>query len=151
MLGMMKGKRVEVQDQRMYPVNSIIDSGIRKTPDIGALASGNTHSVAILLWNYHDADTVRITEQLNLIVSHIPATSLVITRYLVDDTHSNSYEVWKKLGSPQQPTSSQIAMLEKAGQLQTTGKQEKVKVEKGRVMLNASLKGQAVELLKLSW
>jgi xylan 1,4-beta-xylosidase len=135
----------------MYPVNNIIDSGIRKTPDVGALASVNTHSAAILLWNYHDADTVRINEKLNLLVSHIPAATVSVTRYLVDETHSNSYEVWKKLGSPQQPTSAQIATLEKAGQLQTAGKQEKVKVEKGSVMLNVLLKGQAVELLKLSW
>lgn len=151
MLGMMQGKSVTVEDQRMYAVKTIIDSDIRKAPDVGALASVNTHSAAILVWNYHDADSVRINEQVNLLVSHIPATSVSVTRYLVDDTHSNSYEVWKKLGSPQQPTSSQIATLEKAGQLQTAGSQEKLKVEKGHVMLNTSLKGQAVELLKLSW
>ena len=33
--------------------------------------------------------------------------------------YSNSYEAWKKMGSPQQPSPEQYAQLERAGQLQS--------------------------------
>jgi xylan 1,4-beta-xylosidase len=55
------------------------------------------------------------------------------------------------MGAPQNPTAVQIATLEKAGQLQTIGKAEKVKVAGGKIVVNVSMPQQAVVLLKLDW
>ena len=41
-----------------------------------------------------------------------------VTHYRIDETHSNSYSAWLKMGSPQKPTPAQYAELEKASELQ---------------------------------
>ena len=40
---------------------------------------------------------------------------LSVHHYRVDAEHSNSYEVWKKMGSPQKPSPEQYLQLERAG------------------------------------
>ena len=49
------------------------------------------------------------------------SSKVSITHYRIDDEHSNSYEVWKKMGLPQHPTTEQISQFGKEGQLQTIG------------------------------
>jgi hypothetical protein len=52
------------------------------------------------------------------------------------------------MGSPQSPTKEQIATLEKAGQLATTGKPKKIKTSGGKATVNVMLPQQGVSLLK---
>ncbi|MES2277709.1 MAG: beta-xylosidase [Bacteroidota bacterium] len=151
MFGMMKGKRVQVQDADMYLLKPILDSGIRKQPDVGALASTADKTAAVMLWNYHDDDNSRAPRMVNIQLNSIPAKSVTLTRYVIDWTHSNSYEVWKKMGSPQSPTAAQIAQLEKAGMLQSIGKAQKVTVNNGTYNLKTTIQGQGVELVKMDW
>jgi xylan 1,4-beta-xylosidase len=151
MFGMMKGKRVQVQSDAMYQIKPILDSGIRKQPDIGALASADAKTAAVMLWNYHDDDNSRTPRSVSLKLDNIPAKSVTLTRYVIDWTHSNSYEVWKKMGSPQQPTAAQIGTLEKAGMLQSLGKAQKVTVNNGTYTVKTTLQGQGVELVKMDW
>ncbi|MDP9081189.1 MAG: beta-xylosidase [Bacteroidota bacterium] len=150
MLGMMKGKRVDVSGNRMYDLKTILDSGIRgNQTDIGALAANDEKSVTIMLWNYADKDKQSPGEPVNININGLtPDVNRVnVTQYRIDNTHSNSYEVWKKMGSPQQPTKSQIAELQKAGQLQIFGKPKALKVTGGKTNINISLPRQAVSLL----
>jgi xylan 1,4-beta-xylosidase len=151
MFGQMDGQRVDVKSSAMYPVKTVLDSGIRQMPDVGALAAKTNNSTAVMLWNYHDDDLVNSPKSISVSLTNIPAKLITVTRYLIDDMHSNSYEVWKKMGSPQNPTSQQIATLEKAGQLQTDGKPEKLKTVNGNLNLSLNLKSQAVELVKVEW
>ena len=74
-----------------------------------------------------------------------------VTHYRVDQDHSNSYEAWKKMGSPQAPTPAQYAELEKAGKLQTLGSAERVRVERGELKLTFQLPRQGVSLLKVAY
>jgi xylan 1,4-beta-xylosidase len=151
MFGMMKGKRVEVQDDAMYPIKPILDSGIRKLPDVGALASVADKTASVMLWNYHDSDISRTTREVSLQINNIPVKAATLNTYVIDSSHSNSYEVWKKMGSPASPTEAQIAELEKAGMLKTGGNAKKVTIANGTYTLKTSLEGQAVELVKLDW
>jgi xylan 1,4-beta-xylosidase len=59
--------------------------------------------------------------------------------------------VWKKMGSPQNPTAAQIKELENAGQLQTIGKSKMLKVKSGRLNISVSLPRQGVSLLEVIW
>src|SRR6185436_10304921 len=53
MFGMMKGKRMEVNSNRMYPLHIVADSSVRGLhTDIGALASKDKRTAAVMLWNY---------------------------------------------------------------------------------------------------
>ncbi|MBO9564576.1 MAG: beta-xylosidase, partial [Niastella sp.] len=151
MFGMMSGKRVAVSSDRMYPVFAVRDSGVRKaTTDIGGLAAKDKKNATVMVWNYHDEDLEGTPESVQVVVNGVPGKKVTLTQFTVDKQHSNSYEVWKQLGSPQQPTPEQIAQLEKAGQLAQTGKSSEV-VKDGKLTVNLNLQRQGVVLLKVEW
>ena len=152
MFGKMSGQRVAVDANRMYPLRTAIESSIRgEQTDIGALASKDSKTAAVMIWNYHDDDKQGPAEPVEVIINNVPAKKFTVTHYRIDDKHSNSYEVWKKMGSPQNPTAAQIKELERAGQLKTLGKAQKVKTKTGNHQLTIALPRQGVSLLKLDW
>lgn len=152
MFGKMSGKRVEVQGSRMYPLRTFVDSSARgPQTDIGGLAAKSTKGATTMIWNYHDMDIQAPAEPVAVTFTGLKAANVTLTQYLVDNAHSNSYEVWKKMGSPQNPTKEQIATLEKAGMLETVGKPQRLKVTNGKLIVNTSLTRQGVALLKLDW
>ncbi|GAB2978830.1 beta-xylosidase [Mucilaginibacter puniceus] len=152
MFGKMSGKRVEVEGSRMYPLRTFVDSSARgPQTDIGGLAAKSAKEASLMIWNYHDMDIQAPAELVAVTFTGLKATNVTLTQYLVDNSHSNSYEVWKKMGSPQNPTKEQIATLEKAGMLETVGKPQKLKVTNGKLIVNTSLARQGVALLKLDW
>ena len=151
MFGMMKGKRMEVTGNKMAPMLSIRDSSVRKGNDIGGLAAKDKNNCTVMIWNYHDDDTTGKPEPVELRIKNIPAKNCTITQYRIDVEHSNSYEVWKKMGSPKQPTAEQISTLEKAGQLQVIGEPVKAKPTNGVLVQNISMPQQAVALVKVEW
>lgn len=152
MFGKMSGKRVEVIGNRMYPLRTFVDSSARgQQTDIGGLAAKAAKGASLMMWNYHDMDIQAPPEPIAVSFTGIKAANVTMIQYLVDATHSNSYEVWKKMGSPQNPTKEQIATLEKAGMLEAVGKPQKLAVKNGNLTINTSLARQGVALLKLDW
>jgi xylan 1,4-beta-xylosidase len=151
MFGKMSGKRVQVESNRMYDLKTVLDSSIRKQPEIGALASKDKRTAAIMVWHYHDEDKQAPGEPITIDLSNLPMKEFKVTQYRIDSEHSNSYEVWKKMGSPQNPTAAQVSELEKAGQLKAIGKVQKIKTKTGKATLTISLPRQAVALLKMDW
>ncbi|MGZ3964294.1 MAG: GH39 family glycosyl hydrolase [Mucilaginibacter sp.] len=152
MFGMMTGNKVKAASSRMYPLNTVMDSGFRSAKtDIGVLAAKDKHFATIMVWNYHDEDKQGAAEPVKVQIKGVPANSVTITEYRVDNDHSNSYEVWKKMGSPQSPTAAQINQLEQAGQLQTMKKPDRVKVADGAAEMRIALPRQGVSLVKVEW
>ncbi|MFT3936443.1 MAG: beta-xylosidase [Chitinophagaceae bacterium] len=151
MFGMMKGKMLPVAGNKMYSFLTVRDSSVRAGNDVGAMASAGNNNIAVMLWNYHDDDTTGAAENVLVECKDVKAKQATITQYRIDKDHSNSYEVWKKMGSPAQPTAQQIATLEKAGQLQTIGKPVKQNVQSGVLKYHVSLPRQSVALLKIDW
>lgn len=90
-------------------------------------------------------------EPLRLTVHGITAKKVLMTQYRIDQDHSNSYQVWRKMGSPQHPTPQQIAELEKAGQLEVIGSPAKLDVNAGALSASLSLPRQGVALIELAW
>jgi xylan 1,4-beta-xylosidase len=151
MFGMMKGKRAEVNSNRMYPLFTIRDSSVRKqTTDIGAIAAKDKRAATIMIWNYHDDDLPGESENVHLEIKGIPSANVKLQEYRIDKDHSNSYEVWKAMGSPQQPDKEQISRLEKTGQLEQTAiKNEKMK--KGLLQMEVPLPRQGIVFYKIQW
>lgn len=150
MLGMMQGKRVAVSGSFSYDFKSIIDSSVRgKQTDINAIAAKDKNSVAVMLWNYHDDDIQDNGSPVTLSMKNIPVKKAKLYHYRIDGDHSNSYEVWKKMGSPQQPTDQQYRELEKAGQLEMLSAPRAVKIKNGTLTVEMQLPRQAVSLVKL--
>lgn len=151
MFGMMRGSLVQVEGNRMYPLEKLLDSSVRGLTDIGAIAAEDTRSVSVMVWNYHDEDKQAAGEGVAITITNIPVKKFRLTEYRIDSAHSNSYETWKKMGSPQQPDANQINLLERSGQLQVMGKPQNLAAVKGNTTLHISLPRQGVSLLKLEW
>jgi len=151
MFGMMEGKQVEAESDRRYELREILDSGIRReASDIGAIASKDVKSASVMTWNYHDDEKPGFKEAVQINIVNVPATKAKVKIYLIDSKNSNSYEVWKKLGSPQKPTLKQIETLEQAGKLQCVEKRN-VKITSGKASVKIDLERQAVALVKMDW
>lgn len=151
MYGKMGGKRVEVSGNMPYNYLLVRDSSVRKEADINALASYEKKTASVMVWNYHDDDLPAPASQVNISIKNIPARKATFTHYRIDDTLSNSYEVWKKMGSPQQPTEAQINVLEKAGQLALLEKPRVIKISNGIAEIQMELPRQGVSLVQISW
>ncbi|MES2827002.1 MAG: beta-xylosidase [Bacteroidota bacterium] len=152
MFGKMSGDRVQASSSRMYPLKLVMDSSVRgKQTDIGVLASKGANTAAVMIWNYHDADVKGTPENIKTVIYDLPNRLVTLTHYRIDDEHSNSYEVWKKMGAPQKPTNLQIAELERAGQLKMLNPPVKHKITNGKLDLNFALPRQGVSLIKLDW
>jgi xylan 1,4-beta-xylosidase len=151
MFGKMKGKRVAVESTRMYELRKIVDSSVRGTTDIGAIAAADKKFASIMVWNYHDVDTTGDSEAVDIIVDGLESKRVVISEYRIDNTNSNAYEAWKKMGSPQNPTAQQIDELQQAGQLRKMDDITIDKQAKSPLTTKVMLPRQGVSLICLKW
>jgi xylan 1,4-beta-xylosidase len=152
MLGMMTGERLQVQGDFAYNFQSIIDAGVRgpKT-DVNALASSDKDGMAVMLWNYHDDDILEGEVEVVLSVRNLSKQKFKVYHYRIDQTHSNSYEAWKKMGSPEAPTAKQYKILEKSGQLEELTPVKQMKTTDGNLQLTIKLPRQAVSLIRIRY
>ncbi|WP_114790595.1 beta-xylosidase [Niabella yanshanensis] len=152
MFGMMKGKQVAAESNRRYALQEVLDSSIRRAAtDIGTLASKDQRSATVMIWNYHDADEKGIMAPVQLSVANLPVKNVKLTHYRIDDAYSNAYEHWKKMGSPQQPTASEVRELERSGQLQSIESKNVNVRGDGSIDTRFALPRQGVSLIKLEW
>lgn len=152
MYGMMQGNRVAVSGNMAYNTLAVRDSSVRRAePDVNALAAKDAKAATVMVWNYHDDNVPAAPSPVELTVQGVPAKQVLVSEYRIDEEHSNSYAVWQKMGSPQQPTAAQITTLEKAGQLQQMTAPTRTSVVNGVVRLKTSLPRQGVSLYKLTW
>ena len=151
MFGLMGGQRIVAESSGATDLETILKDGVRGKPDVSALASRQERSVEIMIWNYHDDDLPGPAAAVALSVEGLGATRVQLSHYRIDREQSNSYEVWKKMGSPQKPSPEQCAQLESASELQLIEPPKLLPAASGRVSLNLSLPRQGVSLLKLTW
>ena len=153
MFAKMDGERLAVEGGAGSDAESILARGVRSDPDVSALASLGKNKLCALVWHYHDDDVPGPDAAVELQLENLPFAKgrAKVTQYRIDADHSNSYEAWKRMGSPQQPTDSQYRQLEKAGQLAELGKPETIRVENGKAVIHLKLPRQAVSLLVVTW
>jgi xylan 1,4-beta-xylosidase len=153
MFGLMRGERVQAESTAAAGLDAILEAGVRGRPDIGAIATRDTHEASILVWNYHDDDSEAQDAAVQLDVRHLPpfARRVQLRHYRIDRTHSNSYTVWKEMGSPQNPSPEQLSRLEAAAGLQLLAPPKWLWSDNGRVAVSFRLPRHAVSLLQLSY
>jgi xylan 1,4-beta-xylosidase len=151
MFGMMKGNRVQTSSNRGYDLRTTVDSSIRdEYTDINGFGCAATSEATVMIWNYHDDDIKGEVEEVSVKIKGLPA-KVLMHQYRIDAEHSNSYEVWKKMGSPHNPSAEQIAQLEQAGQLHLYGSPGYFKTSNGEATIKLKMPRQAVALLKFDW
>jgi xylan 1,4-beta-xylosidase len=153
MAGLMRGDRVTVASSGAKPLDSILTQSVRQAPDIDALATSAAGEGSVLLWNYHDDDVAAPAAPVAVSVKGIPASvhRVLLQHYRIDDHHSNSYAVWKEMGSPQNPTPEQYATLQAAGQLQLLDSPVWITPEDGEIKLDLQLPRMGLSLLRVTW
>jgi xylan 1,4-beta-xylosidase len=152
MLGMMRGERVAVGGDQAYDAAAIMAGGVRGArTDINALASKDQHSIAVLVWNYHDDDVIDAGSPVELHIAGIPAGQVQLRHYRIDSDNSNSYTAWKRMGSPAHPTPAQVAELERASELAQLGAASTLETPGGKATVRMQLPRQAVSLVTLRY
>jgi xylan 1,4-beta-xylosidase len=153
MLGMMPGERVEMKSSAAVGLDEILSSGVRGRVSVDGLAARGDHALAVLVWNYLDEESAGSEMPLELNIAGLPvsAKKVLVKHYRIDQDHSNSYTVWKAMGSPQSPTREQYQALRAAGQLQLLESPRWMESKEGAVRLSFPMPGESVSLLELSW
>ena len=156
MFGLMKGSLVETTSSAPLSAMEMIRNSVRETADINALASisDDEKTASVMIWNYHDddlpAEPASITLKINGL-SYLTAQKALLTHYRIDDKYSNSYEAWKSMGRPQNPSKEQIEILERSGQLAMYTSPAYVDVSESGLIIEFQLPRQGVSLIKLDW
>jgi xylan 1,4-beta-xylosidase len=153
MLGLMTGDRVETESNMRVPLDTILSGGVRTEPDVDALAVVGEHTLSVLIWNYHDDEASVPPTKVQVAIDGLPANAkrALLRRYRIDETHSNSWTAWKKMGSPQQPTAEQYAALEEAGELQQFDSPHWISLQEGAANLDLELPRESLALIRISW
>lgn len=153
MYSRMNGQRLPVKSSSAIELDTMLREGVRESPDVSALATLDGNKVSVMLWHYHDEDIPGPEADVRLTLSGLPirAGTSQIRHFRVDQQYSNAFTLWKKMGSPQQPTARQYAQLEKAGHLTEIDPGRSCRVENNGVLLQLDMPRQAVSLLVFEW
>ena len=128
------------------------DSSIRKPErDIYALAAADEDRVAVMVWNYHDLNIISPPAMVNIVIQGIKVPQVDVHHYRIDQQNSNSYEVWKKMGSPQVVSNEQYATLEQSSRLKLIEGPTSMNVENDELLISTPMEGQAVSLFVIEW
>lgn len=130
------------------PLDAILASSVRGSPDVNAAATRNGNEIDVLLWNYHDADVKAPPAQIQLQVDGLAGSSAMEAEFRMDATHSNAYRMWLEMGSPAHPSVKQKRQLERASMLEQTAERA-LPVQDGKVTLSFALPRQGVMLVRL--
>jgi xylan 1,4-beta-xylosidase len=120
---------------------------------VDAIATKADRETAVMLWNYDDDDLPAADTRVQVTIAGLPTgiKKVLLEHYRIDDTHSNSYSVWKAMGSPQTPTPEEYTRLKEAGQLQLLSSPQWLDVSNGNVTISTDLPRQATSLMRLQW
>lgn len=153
MAGLISGQRAAVTSTGAVPLETILRSGVRETSDVDALATTAPHHASIMVWNYRDSRQPGPARNVVVRLRNLPpdAKRVLLLQYRIDKNHSNSFEVWKEMGSPQNPTPSQAAQLKAAGELEMLGSPQWLSADHGQLTMSIQLPSEAVSLLQFSW
>ena len=153
MLGLMRGDRVESESNMRVPLDRILETGVRSEPDIDALAVAGKNELSVLIWNYHDDDVSVPPTKVQIDIKGLPANArrALLRQYRIDETRSNAWTAWKKMGSPQVPSPEQYASLGQAGELQQFDSPRWISLKQGASSIDVDLPRESVALLQGSW
>jgi xylan 1,4-beta-xylosidase len=153
MMGLLGGERVDEQSSGMLPTDDVLKSGVRAQPDVSVVATRKANEIDVLAWNYHDDDVSATAAPIELKIDGIPAAAkrVLTEHFRIDATHSNAFEAWKAMGSPQQPSDQQYRELEAAGQLQLLSSPAWMTSTNGTLTMQFELPRQAVSLIRVTW
>ncbi len=149
MYSRMGGQRIAAQSDGAVSLDEILRSGVREKADVSALASHDGQTLCVMAWHYHDDELPGPDANITLQLTGLPQSSsnARLTHFRIDENHSNAFSLWKKMGSPQAPSSEQYAELERRGMLEMIAEPQEFTIDRGQATVNFDLPRAAVSLL----
>ncbi len=94
-------------------------SGNSDGVDAMATVTSGGDSVAVIVYNYYSTINTTGSDDLTVNVENLPfaGQEIFVTKFAVDENHSNPYSVWASQGSPQSPTEAQWQAMREAQHL----------------------------------
>jgi xylan 1,4-beta-xylosidase len=151
MLGKLGGSWLASESSHRRAIGDIMEQGVRADPDINVAATRDDKGVSILVWHYHDDDETGPDAEVTIAVDGWGDRQASLKHYRMDETHSNSYGVWKSMGKPENPQGADYAKLEASGALAQIEDVASIPVSAGSINLRTTLPRQGVSLLRLDW
>lgn len=158
MYGKLGGDWVKTESSGALGLDAIVHDGVGAKTDVDAIATradtATGHEVDVLVWNYSDVDLPADPATIQMTVDGLgplPKRYMRMEEFRMDDSHSNAYSAWQKMGSPEHPTAAQKAELLKASGLESMRGAKKVAAKDGSLLLPMSLPRQGVALVRIWW
>jgi xylan 1,4-beta-xylosidase len=150
---LLEKQRVAVENPSAKDLGALIKASVRKEPDVHAFATRGERALAVLVWHYHDDGIPgpEVPVELTLQGVDTAGKEARLTHYRIDDSHSNAYTAWKKMGSPEKPSAQQREALQKASELTKLEEPKAAQVQDGKVVLRFTMPRQSVSLVRLEW
>jgi len=149
LMGKLSGDWVAAESDGALPLDQVLAQSVRDMPDVNAVATRDGKEVAVLLWNYHDADVTAPDAQVRLTIDGLHGAHVAVSEFRLDATHSNAYRVWLQMGSPLKPSPEQMEELETASELEETVRDRIVPSKDGKSVIELALPRQGIALVHL--
>ncbi|MBI1176241.1 beta-xylosidase [bacterium] len=151
MFSRMSSKRLAVESDGAVELSKMISSGVREKSDVSALASLDDRKLTVMVWHYHDDDLPGPSAAVSLRITDLAGHDgrATVRHFRIDETHSNAFAAWQRMGSPQNPSPEQFKTLEASGHLQELQSVRDARVEGGACDLDFDLPRQAISLLEI--
>jgi xylan 1,4-beta-xylosidase len=153
MFSRLESQQVVVENSARRELAQLMKPEARATTDVDALATRGDGSLSIILWHHHDDGGSGPSLPIRLLVDRLPSQTQKarLRHWRIDERHSNAFTAWKAMGSPQNPTPSQLRELKRASELTLLEPSRTIDVMQGRIEVRFHLPRHAVSLVKLEW
>ncbi len=148
-LGKLSGDWVEATSDHALSIETILKHGVRDQPDVNVVATRDEKGFSVLVWNYHDDDVQEGAADVALTIVGVKPGACRLAHFRMDETHSNAFAEWKKMGSPQAVTGADYERLEAAGRLEAL--ENKALASDGALTLSTYLPRQGVSLFRVDY
>jgi xylan 1,4-beta-xylosidase len=151
MLSRLGNRRIGVTSDAAWSFSELdATDGSSMREEVDALATrGDDGTVAVLVWRHTDDQyqTDTAATAVNVAVSGLGEGTYTLRHYRIDMNHSNSYTIWKSLGSPQDPTEMELAEIKRRQGLEELEPATTMQSTSGNLSVDTSLPLPAASLL----
>lgn len=120
---------------------------------IHAIATrSSSNEIEVLLYHLDESDPYNESRQtfpVSISITNLPFRSFRTELYVIDESHSNSYTLWKEMGEPDRPTREQLQKLQQNDDLALIASQTEVTPANQSFRTEMEIQSNSVALLVL--
>jgi xylan 1,4-beta-xylosidase len=124
-------------------------NGMAEGADVSGFAAAGPEGVQVLVYNHHDNWDMDETAQVELELVNLPAGSVRVTHYRVDEEHSNAYAEWVRQGKPMYPAGAQQEAIQARAGLELFEEPCTAAAPDGRLKLSFPMPTHSISLITI--